>query len=124
MTSQKKSPPKICHHGVSRRVFLAAGLLTTAVCFLPYEAVAAVSRVFSTERELSFYNIHTGENMKAKTDKHGKPAAHAVHLRLRSPGYFSAISIMGRNVHRKGRAISDPALPFVVKLVLAFLFRI
>ena len=53
------------HHGVSRRAFLAAGLVTTAVCFLPYKAVAAVSKVFSTERELSFYNIHTGENMKA-----------------------------------------------------------
>ena len=50
---------------VSRRVFLAAGLLTTAAYFLPCKAVAAVSKGFSTERALSFYNIHTGEKMKA-----------------------------------------------------------
>ena len=50
---------------VSRRVFLAAGLLTTAASFLPCKAIAAVSKMFSTERALSFYNIHTGEKMKA-----------------------------------------------------------
>lgn len=65
MTFSKKLTSAIFCHGVSRRGFLAAGLVATAVCFLPYRAVAAVSKVFSTERALSFYNIHTGENMKA-----------------------------------------------------------
>ena len=65
MTSREKSPSTMSQHVVSRRAFLAAGLVTTAACFLPYKAIAAVSKVFSTERELSFFNIHTGENMKA-----------------------------------------------------------
>jgi len=63
MTSKNKSP--ISCRGVSRRFFLTAGLLTTAVCLLPYKVVAAVSRVFSAERALSFYNTHTGENVRA-----------------------------------------------------------
>jgi len=65
MTSKEKSPSTISYHGVSRRVFLAAGLVATAVCLLPYKVVAAVSRVFSAERALSFYNTHTGENVRA-----------------------------------------------------------
>jgi uncharacterized protein YcbK (DUF882 family) len=64
MTSQKKSPAKIHHHTISRRDFLAAGLAATAICFLPCEAVAAVSKVFPHEKTLSFDNIHTGEKMK------------------------------------------------------------
>ena len=65
MTFFKKLTSAIFRHGVSRRGFLAAGLATTAACFLPYNVVAAVSKVFSDERALSFYNVHTGENMKA-----------------------------------------------------------
>lgn len=64
MIFKKESPPTISHHGVSRRVFLAAGLATTVACFLPFKAFAAVSKVFFAERALSFYNIHTGENLK------------------------------------------------------------
>jgi uncharacterized protein YcbK (DUF882 family) len=64
MTSQSKMTSMISHNSISRRVFLAAGLAATAMCFLPYEAVAAVSSVFSFERALSFDNIHTGEKMK------------------------------------------------------------
>ncbi len=65
MTFSKKLTSAIFRHGVSRRGFLAAGLVTTATCFLPYNVVAAVSKVFFDERALSFYNVHTGENMKA-----------------------------------------------------------
>ncbi len=65
MTSKRKSSAAISHHGVSRRVFLAAGLVTSAACFFPCKAVASVSKVFCAERALSFYNTHTGENMKA-----------------------------------------------------------
>lgn len=52
-------------HGMCRRDFLAAGLATTAACLFPRKAVAAVSKFFSSERALSFYNTHTGESMKA-----------------------------------------------------------
>jgi len=65
MKSEKESPAAVSQHRMSRRVFLAAGLATSVACFFPYKAVAAVSRVFCTERALSFYNTHTGENMKA-----------------------------------------------------------
>ncbi len=50
--------------GVSRRAFLGAGLASAALCLLPHKALAAVSKVFSDERALSFYNTHTGENLK------------------------------------------------------------
>jgi uncharacterized protein YcbK (DUF882 family) len=64
MTSQKKSLSVIPNNKISRRGFLAAGLAATALCFLPYEAVAAASKAFAFERTLSFDNIHTGEKMK------------------------------------------------------------
>ena len=65
MTSEKGSPPEISCRGVSRRYFLSAGLVTTFACLLPYKAVGAVTKKFSAERALSFYNTHTSENMKA-----------------------------------------------------------
>ncbi len=52
------------HNKISRRSFLAAGLAATALCVLPCEAVAAVSKAFPFEKALSFDNIHTGEKMK------------------------------------------------------------
>lgn len=65
MTSKKESPSAIPCHAVSRRVFLSAGLVTTFACLFPNKAVAAASKIFSAERALSFYNTHTGEDMKA-----------------------------------------------------------
>jgi uncharacterized protein YcbK (DUF882 family) len=64
MTFKKESQPAISHNGISRRVFLTAGLAATVACFLPFKAVAAMSKVFFAERALSFYNTHTGESMK------------------------------------------------------------
>jgi uncharacterized protein YcbK (DUF882 family) len=64
MKFKKESQPSTSHHGMSRRVFLTAGLATTVACFLPFKAVASVSKVFFAERALSFYNTHTGESMK------------------------------------------------------------
>jgi uncharacterized protein YcbK (DUF882 family) len=63
--SQEKTPATISCHKTSRRGFLAGALATTAMCLFPYKAVAAVSKVFITEKSLSFYNTHTGENLKA-----------------------------------------------------------
>jgi uncharacterized protein YcbK (DUF882 family) len=65
MTFSKKLTSAIFHHDVSRRGFLAAGLAAAAACLMPYNVFAAATKVFSDEKALSFYNIHTGENMKA-----------------------------------------------------------
>jgi len=65
MTSKKESASAISCHRVSRRIFLSAGLVTTVACLSPFKAVAAASKIFPAERALSFYNTHTGEDMKA-----------------------------------------------------------
>jgi len=65
MTSKKESASAISCHGISRRVFLSAGIVATVACLFPLKAVAAASKIFSAERALSFYNTHTGENMEA-----------------------------------------------------------
>ena len=64
MTSKKASSSATSRHRLSRRGFLAAGLITTAVCLFPHKAVSAALNVFSAEKSLSFYNTHTGENLK------------------------------------------------------------
>ncbi|HXX57461.1 MAG TPA: DUF882 domain-containing protein [Thermodesulfovibrionales bacterium] len=51
-------------HKMGRRDFLTAGLLTATACLFPFESVAAAARFLSPDRALSFYNAHTGENMK------------------------------------------------------------
>ena len=65
MIFKKNSPSAISCNGMGRRDFLMAGLVTVSACLLPCRTIAAVSRVLSSERKLSFYNTHTGENMKA-----------------------------------------------------------
>ncbi len=60
-----KSPAALPRNRISRRDFLAAGLVTTAAFLFHSKAAGAVARVLSPERTLSFHNIHTGENMKA-----------------------------------------------------------
>ncbi len=65
MTSNKSSHLKKSCDLMGRRDFLAAGFISTVACLFPYKAVAAISKVFSAERSLSFYNTHTGENIKA-----------------------------------------------------------
>jgi uncharacterized protein YcbK (DUF882 family) len=51
-------------HRISRRDFLAAGLVTTAALLFHPKAAGAVARFLSPERTLSFHNTHTGESMK------------------------------------------------------------
>jgi uncharacterized protein YcbK (DUF882 family) len=65
MAFGKKWRNAISRRGISRRDFLAAGLVTTAACFFPRGSAAAASKVFLPERSLSFYNTHTGEHTKA-----------------------------------------------------------
>jgi len=61
----RQIPFSFSRRGISRRDFLKAGLITTAACIIPSKSIAGVSRILAPERELSFYNTHTGENMKA-----------------------------------------------------------
>jgi uncharacterized protein YcbK (DUF882 family) len=58
-------PLEILDRRISRRNFLVAGLVATAACLFPYNTFAAGPNVFSSEKELSFYNTHTEEKIKA-----------------------------------------------------------
>jgi uncharacterized protein YcbK (DUF882 family) len=78
MTSKKEAGQTIGSHVMGRRDFLTAGLVTAAVFHFPIGAVAAVTKFFSTERALSFYNAHTGENMNAVYWQEGKYVPHAL----------------------------------------------
>jgi uncharacterized protein YcbK (DUF882 family) len=60
-----KTLPSPLPDSMGRREFLAAGLLTAAGCLFPLKAGAALSNFFSAEKKLSFYNTHTGEDLKA-----------------------------------------------------------
>jgi len=55
-----------CTHSNSRRRFLAigAGALVTATAGMASRPVFAQSAIITPERTLSFYNLHTGENLK------------------------------------------------------------
>lgn len=65
MKPTKHSSSIALHHVIGRRDFLVAGLVTTVGCLFPYKAAAALSKFFSAERKLFFYNTHTGENIKS-----------------------------------------------------------
>lgn len=62
------------HHPVSRRGFLAYGMLAVAsAVILPHEkAFAAVNSALSVERSLSFHNLHTGEKLSTTYWRNGK----------------------------------------------------
>lgn len=57
---------------IGRREFLALGLLTAASEMVPSQAFAAVKRVLSPARALSFYNTHTGESLKSTYWREGR----------------------------------------------------
>ena len=61
-------------HPVSRRGFLAYGMLAAAsAIILPHErAFAAADTFFSAERSLSFCNLHTGEELTSVYWRKGK----------------------------------------------------
>jgi uncharacterized protein YcbK (DUF882 family) len=65
MKSKKKSPAPISRQGMSRRDVLAAGVAISAASLLPCRAIAGISRTFSADRFLQFYNTHTDEKIKA-----------------------------------------------------------
>ena len=65
MKPTKNSSSTVWHQVMGRRDFLVAGIVTTVGCLFPYKTNAALSKLFSADRKLSFYNTHTGENIKA-----------------------------------------------------------
>ncbi len=71
MKPAKNSSSAVLHQVMGRRDFLMAGIVTTVGCLFPYKANAALSKLFSAERKLSFYNTHTGENIKAVYSEQG-----------------------------------------------------
>jgi len=68
----------ISERRICRRDFLAAGLVVSASCFFPLRAVASVTEVFPLEKELSFYNTHTGESTTAVYWRQGAYLPHAM----------------------------------------------
>jgi len=62
------------YHSISRRGILVYGMLAAAsAVILPQErAFAKVSRFFSVEKSLSFYNLHTGEELTTVYWREGK----------------------------------------------------
>jgi len=50
---------------VSRRSLLAGGLMTMAASLIPRKAFSTVKDILLPERSLYFYNIYTGETLKA-----------------------------------------------------------
>jgi uncharacterized protein YcbK (DUF882 family) len=65
MTFGKKSNDTTSRRGATRRDFLASGLILAAATLFPLNAYAQLSKVYSAERALHFYNIHTDEKVKA-----------------------------------------------------------
>jgi uncharacterized protein YcbK (DUF882 family) len=60
--------PKEMH----RRDFLKITMGVVAGCALPFEAVAATLKGFNARRTLSFYNIHTNEQLKVRYFDQGR----------------------------------------------------
>ena len=52
-------------HKIRRRSFLKAGALALGACAFPQALLGAFQAPLSPERSLSFYNLHTGESLKA-----------------------------------------------------------
>lgn len=59
-----ESEIKQASKGLSRRECLKRGLLAAAGALLPVQAMARMAEWSSAERALSFYNLHTGEQLK------------------------------------------------------------
>jgi len=56
--------PEHLNNSHSRRTFLKTGLLVLAGVSLPVDALARLAKNAQPERTLSFYNTHTGEQLK------------------------------------------------------------
>ncbi len=50
---------------VNRRLFLKLGALATAAALTPTPVFGAIERLFQPERNLSFFNTHTGESLSS-----------------------------------------------------------
>lgn len=66
MIMMRSSPKRKKHTGtLSRRDFLRTGILALGGCMVPQALKASLRPMLPYEKSLSFYNIHTGEQLKA-----------------------------------------------------------
>jgi uncharacterized protein YcbK (DUF882 family) len=67
----------IYHQSVNRRLFLKLGAMATAAALTPMPVLGAIERVFQPEKNLSFFNTHTGESLASCYFRSGRynPAA-------------------------------------------------
>jgi uncharacterized protein YcbK (DUF882 family) len=63
MRSTPKRKKPAC--SLSRRDFLKTGMLALGGCLLPQALLGALRPSYAGDKTLSFYNIHTGEKLKA-----------------------------------------------------------
>ena len=57
---------------LSRRNFLKTSLLAVGGCMFPCTALGAIAQDASSERSLSLYHLHTGENLRTVYWSQGK----------------------------------------------------
>ena len=57
---------------LDRRSLLKAGILAVSGCIFPYTAFGALAKEQPPNRSLSFYNLHTAENLKTVYWSRGK----------------------------------------------------
>jgi uncharacterized protein YcbK (DUF882 family) len=65
MTHSVQLPPPPANHSISRRRFLRMGVLAAAASGVPCPALALERMTQRFERALEFYNVHTGESLRA-----------------------------------------------------------
>lgn len=54
----------VLEYRLCRRSFLKAGALALGGCIIPRNVLGAAENIFSAERSLSLYNLHTGESLR------------------------------------------------------------
>jgi uncharacterized protein YcbK (DUF882 family) len=64
MKKDRKSSIPVIAENITRRGFLTVGLVTAATVMLPMRTLGAVRNILTPERTLSFYNTHTGEQLR------------------------------------------------------------
>ncbi len=101
--------------GISRRRFLQWGALGLASALMPVRGFAAVRESLTTERALSFHNIHTGEDLDVvywARGKYLKEALERINHILRDhrtgeikaidPRLLDLVHALGQTLHDRG----------------------
>lgn len=72
MSLDKKNLKGNSVQGISRRDLIRLGILTAVSCAVPFKAFASVKDILSTDRLLSFHNLHYNEDLDVVYWKDGK----------------------------------------------------